>query len=228
MQARSPINQLDGPVLRPANGAPPRRLIVLLHGYGSDGHDLMGLAPHWAPLFPDAMFLAPNALEPCEIGFGYQWFGLEDRSPAKLIAGVQTAAPILNAWLDSKLSETGIAPSGLALVGFSQGTMVALHAGLRRPVAPGAVIGFSGALIAGERLPAEIKSKPPVLLIHGAADQVVPPGALSVAVKGLEAAGVKVASLLRSGLGHGIDPEGMREGALFLRNWLEPRPPAPG
>jgi phospholipase/carboxylesterase len=214
------IKQLDGPVLAPASGGPAKQIVVLLHGYGADGHDLMGLAPSWAPSLPDAVFYAPNAIEPCEVGFGYQWFGLEDRSAARLVAGVEAAAPIFDAWLDQRLAEHGLDEGRCALVGFSQGTMVALHVGLRRKKALAGILGFSGALIAGDRLPQEIVTRPKVLLVHGAADQVVPAGALSVAVKGLDAAGVQVAALLRPGLGHGIDPEGMARGLDFLKSAL--------
>jgi phospholipase/carboxylesterase len=216
------IAQLDGPILPPASGGAPKQLIVLLHGYGADGHDLMGLAPSWAPSLPDAIFYAPNALEPCEVGFGFQWFGLEDRSPARLIAGVEAAAPVLDAWLDARLAEHRLEDRACALVGFSQGAMVALHVGLRRKKAVAGILGYSGALIAAERLPHEIVSRPKVMLVHGTADQVVPSGALSVAVKGLDAAGVSVTALSRPGLGHGIDPEGMTRGLAFLQTVLLP------
>ncbi|GIL38786.1 alpha/beta hydrolase [Roseiterribacter gracilis] len=212
--------KLDGPSLLPAAGGKAKHIVVLLHGYGADGHDLLGLAPSWAPSLPDAVFYAPNAHERCEVGFGFQWFSLEDRSPARMVAGVEAAAPVFNAWLDARLAEHGLDESACALVGFSQGTMVALHVGLRRAKPLAGILGFSGALIAPEKLPAEIKSRPKVMLVHGTADQVVPAGALSAAVKGLDAAGISAQTLLRPGLGHGIDAEGMTRGLGFLKSVL--------
>jgi phospholipase/carboxylesterase len=218
------IAQLDGPILPPASGGAAKQMIVLLHGYGADGHDLMGLAPSWAPSLPDAIFYAPNAIEPCEVGFGFQWFSLEDRSAGRLVAGVEAVAPVFDAWLSARLAEHKLEEGACALVGFSQGTMVALHVGLRRKKPLAGILGYSGALIAGERLPAEIASRPKVMLVHGTADQVVPSGALSAAVKGLDAAGVNVVALSRPGLGHGIDSEGMTRGLGFLKAALPPAP----
>jgi phospholipase/carboxylesterase len=209
--------KLDGPTLAPASGGKPKQIVVLLHGYGADGHDLLGLAPSWAPSLPDAVFYAPNAVERCEVGFGFQWFSLEDRSAVRMVAGVEAAAPVFNAWLDARLAEHGLDESACALVGFSQGTMVALHVGLRRRKTLAGILGFSGALIAPEKLAAEIVTRPKVMLVHGTADQVVPVGALSAAVKGLDAAGLSAQTLLRPGLGHGIDPEGMTRGLGFLK-----------
>jgi phospholipase/carboxylesterase len=216
------IAQLDGPTLAPASGGKAKQIVVLLHGYGADGHDLMGLAPAWAQSLPDTVFYAPNAVERCEVGFGYQWFSLEDRSPARMVAGVEAAAPIFDAWLDARLADHGLDETACALVGFSQGTMLALHVGLRRTKTLAGILGFSGALIAAEKLPAELKSRPKVMLVHGTADQVVPVGALSVAVKGLDAVGISAATLLRPGLGHGIDQEGLTRGLGFLKTVLTP------
>jgi phospholipase/carboxylesterase len=216
------IAKLDGPVLAPASGGKPKQLVVLLHGYGADGHDLLGLAPSWAQTLPDAIFYAPNAIERCEVGFGYQWFSLEDRSASRMVAGVEAAAPAINAWLDERLAEHGLDDSACALVGFSQGTMMALHVGPRRKKTLAGILGYSGALIAPEKLASEIVTRPKVMLVHGTADQVVPAGALPAAVKGLDAVGINVAALSRPGLGHGIDPEGMVRGLGFLKTVLRP------
>lgn len=197
-------------------------MVVLLHGYGADGHDLLGLAPSWAPSLPDTVFYAPNAIERCEVGFGYQWFSLEDRSAARMQAGVEAAAPVLDRWLTARLAEHGLPDSACALVGFSQGTMMALHVGLRRKAALAGILGYSGALLAPEKLPAEIQARPKVMLVHGTADQVVPAGALPAAVKALDGAGISVTALSRPGLGHGIDPEGMNRGLAFLKAALQP------
>ncbi len=212
---------LSGPVHRPSSGAAPRRLLILLHGLGADGNDLIGLAPVWAPLLPDTEFVAPNAPFPCDMApYGFQWFSLQDRSPETILAGVRAAAPMLDAFIDDALAARGLAEKDLALVGFSQGTMMSLYVGLRRARAVAGIAGYSGALIGAESLAAEIRAKPRVLLVHGDADQVVPFPALARTAASLGAAGVPVETLVRPGLGHGIDEEGLRTGARFLREVL--------
>lgn len=212
------LPSLTGPQQPPASGGVPRQLVVLLHGVGADGSDLIGLAPYWAELLPEAEFLSPDAPFPCDMApFGRQWFSLQDRTPAAILAGVRATAPILDAFLDDALAARGLDDRCLALVGFSQGTMMSLYVGLRRATAPAGIIGYSGAMIGANDLPHEIRVRPPVLLVHGDADEVVPPQVLPMAVKALEAAGVPVDSLTRPGLGHGIDEVGLRDGGAFLR-----------
>jgi len=212
------LPRLTGPSYGPANGKTPRQLVVLLHGLGADGSDLIGLAPHWAALLPDAAFLSPDAPYPLDMGpFGRQWFSLQDRSPESMLAGARAAAPILDAFLDEALAARELAPGQLALIGFSQGAMMALHVGLRRAAAPAAIIAYSGALVGAPTLASEIRERPPVLLVHGDADEVVPVRALTQAAQALEAAGVAVERLLRPGLGHGIDEEGLSRGGAFLK-----------
>jgi phospholipase/carboxylesterase len=213
------LPSLSGPVRRPAAGGKPRRLVILLHGLGADGNDLIGLAPYWAPLLPDAEFVAPDAPFPCDMApFGRQWFSLQDRSPAAILAGVRAAAPMLDGFIDDSLAARGLSEAELALVGFSQGTMMSLYCGLRRAKPVAAIIGFSGALIGAESLAQEIRSRPPVLLVHGDADEVVPPQALPAAAAALAAVGVRVETLTCPGLGHGIDEAGLRRGGEFLRH----------
>ncbi len=208
---------LSGPRLPPRRPGPARQLVVLLHGVGADGNDLIGLAPGLAERLPHAAFVAPDGPEPCDMApFGRQWFSLRDRQPAALLAGVQRSLPVLNAFLDAELGDAGLGARQLALVGFSQGTMLALYAALRRAPALAAVLGYSGALLAAERLAAEVTSRPPVFLIHGAADEIVPVQALHAAIQGLQAAEVPVQWAIRAGLGHGIDPDGIAHGAAFL------------
>ena len=215
--------RLDGPSHPPHAGGKPKSLIVLLHGLGADGNDLIGLAPCWAPLLPHTEFLSPHAPYPCDMApYGRQWFSLQDRSPEMMVAGVRAAAPILDAFLDDAIAGRGLAPSQVSLVGFSQGTMMSLHVGLRREKALAGIIGFSGALRTGESLAAELRSKPPVLLVHGDADPVVPFQALGAAETALKALGVPVESLVRPGLGHSIDEAGLRAGGAFLRRVLAP------
>jgi phospholipase/carboxylesterase len=208
-------------VRKPVSGGKPRQLVVLLHGVGADGNDLIGLAPYWAPALPDAEFLSPDAPFPCDMApYGRQWFSLQDRSAAALLAGVRATAPILDAFLDDALASRGLDASKMALVGFSQGTMMSLYVGLRRAKALAGIVGYSGALIGAETLAQEIRSRPPVLLVHGDADQIVPPQAFPLAVEGLKAAGVTVEELICPGVGHSIDEAGLRRGGEFLRRVL--------
>jgi phospholipase/carboxylesterase len=208
---------LSGPRLPPRRPGPPRQLLVLLHGVGADGNDLIALAPALAQSLPHAAFIAPDGPEPCDMApFGRQWFSLRDRRPAALLAGVQACAPALEAFLDAELRSAGLGAHQLALVGFSQGTMLALYLALRRTPALAAVLGYSGALLGAERLPAEVAARPPVFLVHGDADEIVPVAALHGAVRGLQAAGVPVQWSVRRGLPHAIDPESLAHGAAFL------------
>jgi phospholipase/carboxylesterase len=203
--------------MSPRAAGPPRRLIVLLHGVGADGNDLIGLAPALAESLPDAAFVAPDAPEPCDMApFGRQWFSLRDRRPAALLPGVRAVAPLLDGFLVAELERYRLADHQLALVGFSQGAMTALFVAPRRRRAPAGVLGFSGALLGGERLAAEAQSRPPVYLVHGDADEVVPVEAIYAAVAGLQAAGIPVQWSIRTGLPHGIDPQSVAHAAAFL------------
>jgi phospholipase/carboxylesterase len=213
----SPLT-LSGPGLPPAAGGKPKQLVVLLHGYGADGRDLLGLAPSWRGSLPNAEFLAPNAPFPCEMSpYGYQWFGFEQRTGAEILAGTRAAAAILDPFLDEALAARGLSDADLALAGFSQGAMMSLHVALRRPRPVAAVVAFSGALIGPETLAAEIRSRPPVLLVHGDADPVVPFASMGMAEQALRAAGVKVTAERRPNLPHGIDERGMHLAEQFLK-----------
>ena len=211
---------LSGPSHLPAPGRPLRQLVVLLHGYGADGKDLLGLAPFFARLLPDAEFMAPNAPERCDMGFGYQWFPIANLDRATMAAGLRKAGPILDSFLDEALAARNLKPEQLALIGFSQGTMMALDRVLRRPDGVAAVAGFSG-MVAGEATP--IPAAPrhaPVLLVHGNADPVVPFERLTESETSLKHAGFPVETLSRPGLGHGIDAEGALAAARFLAKHL--------
>jgi phospholipase/carboxylesterase len=215
------LSRLTGPSRPPAGGGRPRRLVILLHGLGADGNDLIGLAPHWARLVPDAEFLSPNAPFPCDMApYGYQWFSSQDRSREAVLGGVRAAAPILDSFIDDVLAERGLSESDLALVGFSQGTMMSLFVGLRRDKPVAGIVGFSGRLLAPDLLAEELRSRPPVLLVHGTDDPLVPYSSLAEAEAALKTVDVPVETVTSLGIGHSIDNEGLRRGGLFLRNVL--------
>lgn len=199
-------------------------LVIFLHGYGADGEDLLGLADPLAPHLPDTVFMAPNAPERCSGNpFGFQWFPipwLDGSSEAEAAAGLQAASEDLNHFLDARLADEGLTPDRLALVGFSQGTMMSLHVALRRPEPIAGIVAFSGRLLAPERLEAEIASRPPVLLIHGDADPVVPFDDMAKAGNALVAAGVETYGHVMQGTGHGIAPDGLSVALGFLKDRL--------
>lgn len=203
----------------PAAG-PAKSLVVFLHGYGADGADLLGLADPLAPHLPHSVFVAPDAPERCAGNpFGFQWFPipwLDGSSEAAAAAGMARAAEDLGAFLDARLADEGLEDAALALVGFSQGTMMALQVAPRRRAPCAAVVGFSGRLIAPERLAGELAVRPPVLLVHGDADEVVPPAALPEAADALSRAGIDTWTHVSRGVGHGIAPDGLSAALGFL------------
>ena len=207
---------LDGPDYAPESGV-VKRLVILLHGLGADGEDLIGLAPALAEALPDTQFLAPNAPYPCDMApYGYQWFSLRDWSLASMENGVREVAPTLQQYIDEQRDRFALADAAVALVGFSQGTMTGLFCALRRPNPLAAIVGFSGALIGAQTLADEALSRPPICLIHGAMDPVVPYPAMGMAKAALEAAHVPVETHTRPFLAHGIDPEGIAIATKFL------------
>jgi len=211
------IPRLDGPRANPAAGGPARSIVIFLHGYGSNGADLIDLAPYWAAALPDTLFLAPDAPQPCDgVPYGRQWWPLTSLTPAARAAGVRLSAPALNAYIDAQLATHGLSDDRLALVGFSQGTMMALHVGPRRARPLAGIIGFSGMLADPAELAVEVVTRPPVLLIHGDRDEVLPVEALHQAESGLRDLDFDVASHVSPGLGHSIDEPGLRLGSRFL------------
>jgi phospholipase/carboxylesterase len=214
------LPQLSGPSRPPASGK-AKQLVILLHGWGADGPNLIDLADSFRPMLPDAHFVAPNAPYPCEANpYGYQWFSLMDRQPQHMLEGSRSAAEILNSFIDDQLKGLALDNSKLALVGFSQGTMLGLHVALRRTPQMACMVGFSGALIGADALAKEVVSRPPVCLIHGNADDVVPFTSLAHAEQALKAHGVPVETHARSFLGHSIDMEGIRTAGEFLGKYL--------
>jgi phospholipase/carboxylesterase len=197
--------------------AAPVQLVVLCHGLGADGHDLIDLAPTWGHALPDAAFVSVDAPFAHDSGFGRQWWSVADRSPPVVEAGVRRAAEFLNRFIDAELQRLGLPADGYALMGFSQGAMTALFTGLRRASAPRAILAFSGALIAPESLATELTNHAPVLLVHGEADDVVPAQRSRDAEAALRAANVLVEAVYVPRLGHGIDDTGLAMGALTLQ-----------
>ena len=208
---------LTGPFVPPANGGAPRRVMLLLHGWGADGNDLADLARQYSIRFPDMAFFVPNGPDPCKMNpAGREWFDIDDR-----IDGPEYAAPVIKTTIRALLSAVRLTESALVLAGFSQGGMMALHCGLRLDPAPAAIISFSGALLRYEDLSATPHTPyPPVQLVHGSADQVVSFALMVEAVQILHALGVVVDSVERPGLGHGIDPDGLTASITFLASHI--------
>lgn len=212
---------LDGPRWGPAAGGAPRKLVVLLHGVGADGFDLIDLAPGWGKAVPEALFIAPHGPQTCDLApYGRQWFSLQNRAPGPMEAGARAAAAVLTPWLAGELDGLGLKPADLVLMGFSQGAMTALFTGLRLSPGCAGILAYAGALPGVPSLAAEIASHPPVLLVHGEADEVVPASASRLAESTLQALGVAVEASYRPGLSHGLDEVGISLGALSLQRML--------
>ena len=223
------MTALDGPRLPPKSGV-ARQLVVFLHGYGADGNDLIEIGRQWQVWLPDAEFVAPHAPDRCtQSPSGRQWFPLSSRSQDERWSGVNSAAPTLDGFLDRELARLGLDDRRLVLVGFSQGTMMALHVGLRRPRAPGGILGYSGMLVGPEHLQAlgrPGRAAPPILLVHGDADNVIPVDALFEASDALNQAEIPVQWHLSLGVAHGIDQAGLRHGGQFVAQCFGIRTPA--
>ena len=210
---------LTGPRAAPRSGK-TKSLVILLHGYGADGNDLFGLSRPLAQHMPDTVFRSPNAPERCRVNpIGYQWFPiswLDGCSESEMEAGFHRSAELLDGYITEAMAEEGVGPAQTALVGFSQGTMMSLHVAPRRPEPVAALVGFSGRLHSGNNLKAEAISKPPVLLIHGDQDEMIPVAALAEACEGLVDAGFQVKTHVSNGIGHGIAPDGLGLALGFL------------
>ncbi len=215
------LQRLDGPRLLAQSGK-TRQLVIILHGYGADGADLISLGRQWHQLLPDAEFVAPNAPQFCQNPpMGYQWFPLKvtergvESTPQERWQGAVATAPTLDAFIDAELERTGLKPENLALVGFSQGAMMALHTGLRRPVAPASIVSFSGMLLGADQLDS-IVAKPPVFLAHGSLDDIVPFQAMELTKAALSSVRINVTSYVEEGMAHGIDGEATWLAGEFL------------
>jgi phospholipase/carboxylesterase len=209
---------------RAARSGRAKSLVVFVHGYGANGDDLLGLADPLAPHLPDTVFVAPDAPDPVTGNpVGYQWFPipwLDGSSPAAAAAGLAASAKDLDAFLDQQLAAEGLEPQAMALVGFSQGSMISLHVAPRREAPIACIVAFSGRLLEPQRLAAEARSKPPVLLLHGDLDNVVPFEDMALAGDALVKAGFETYGHVMEDTGHGIAPDGLSAALGFLKRHL--------
>jgi phospholipase/carboxylesterase len=218
------IVKLSGPLLPPRSGGLPRQVMVLLHGYGADGADLIGLGREWGDLWPDMLFVSPNAPDPCERSAGgYQWFPLSGAPIAGRVEGAASARPVLVSFLMDLWAQTGLTAADTILCGFSQGAMMALHVGTSLDQKLRAIVAFSGALIPAEGFLEGRFAKPPVALIHGEVDQVVDPDLSRESAQILADAGFEVLLHISPGIGHGIAADGLQFATDFLTLALAPK-----
>jgi len=215
---------IDGPRLAPRDGSTPKKLVIFLHGYGSNGQDLIGLGQHWARDLPHVQWVSPNAPDPVPgAPDGYQWFPISNLDPERIEAGAAAAWPLVDAFIDQELTRYGLTESDLVLCGFSQGTMLSLATGLRRERPVAGIMGFSGALPGGGRLKDEMRSRPPIMLVHGDQDDVLPLGFMFDALENLAAAGHGAQWHISQGLPHSIGEDGLDIGRQFIGNALSGR-----
>ncbi len=209
---------------RGAKQGQAKHLVIVLHGYGADGNDLLGLADPLGEHMPDTAFYAPDAPNKCSGNpFGFEWFPipwLDGSSEAQAEAGMAQSAVDLNGFIDQTMAAEGVTAAETVLLGFSQGTMMSLHIAPRRAEALAGVVGFSGRLLAPERLVAETVSRPPVLLVHGDQDPMVPVESLPAAADALAAADFEVYTHISKGTAHGIAPDGLGVALQFMREKL--------
>ena len=212
---------LDITSILPLSKNKPRQVIILCHGYGGDGKDISNLAINWQRFLPDAIFLCPDAPEVCTVNpQGYQWFDLTTDEEKIILEKSLVAEEKLNIFLDQVLDNFQLAPSNLALVGFSQGCMMAIQVGLKRKEGIKCLIGYSGKVINQKHLSDNIKSKPKIFLMHGANDTIVSPTHLLEAKEYLSKHGLKIKTKLFKNCDHKIPVEGSSLGLGFLRKNL--------
>ena len=195
----------------------PDSLIILLHGYGADKNDLIGLSPQLGHALPNTVFVSPDAISACEEGIGRQWFALQSMDMDNIHTGLNIASPHVDAFIDEQMERFNLSAERVALLGFSQGSMLSMHVAPRRVNQLAGVVGFSGMLAGSHTLGDEIKTKPPFVLIHGDMDQVVDAEFLNLASTALIENGCDVDTLLCPNLGHGIDNEGLITATAFLQ-----------
>ncbi|MGV3491636.1 MAG: alpha/beta hydrolase [Devosia sp.] len=207
--------KLSGPMLPPRSGGAPKQIVALLHGYGADGSDLIGLGSHWGQVLPDALFVAPNAPTPCAGNpFGFEWFPLAVDRAAGRVEGARNAAPVIVEFLADLWAQTGLTAADTFLTGFSQGAMMSLHVGTALPQPVAGIVAFSGAFIPADAFPQA--EKPPIALIHGELDQVLEADLSRQAATALAAAGYDTRLHISPGTAHGIAPDGLDFATAFL------------
>jgi phospholipase/carboxylesterase len=218
------MRSIDGPRLAPRAGGAPKKLVIFVHGYGANGQDLINIGAQWAAEMPEAQFIAPDAPDPVPgAPGGFQWFPISNLDPHRIEQGAREARPVLDKFIDQELARYRLTEKDLVLVGFSQGTMLSLETALRRERPVAGVLGYSGALPGGARLKEEMACKPPVFLIHGDQDQVLPIGFMFDALVNLAEAGHGAQWHVSRGVPHGIGPDGLELGARFVRGCLTGR-----
>ena len=215
---------LSGPVVEPLSGS-AKSVVILLHGYGANGDDLIGLASPLSKILPDTVFMSPNAPHRCAQNpfGGLQWFDVWEGDDYDRLSQIKLAAATINAFIDSELERLGLSDEKLALLGFSQGTMLSLHVGVRRKKSPAGILGYSGRLEAPEKLADEISVRPPIMLIHGEEDPLLSIDLMENAAGQLRKNGIEVETCARPRLAHGIDQEGVITGGDFLAKVLRMR-----
>ena len=215
------MSALEGPIVEPQTGEKPEQLIIFCHGYGADGNDLIGLSSYFQKILPNAIFMSPNAPQKCDLNpLGYQWFDFQSGDPALIWKGVLEAASVLNSFIDEQLEKYNLSDDNLALIGFSQGTMMSLHVGLRRARPMKAIVGFSGKLIGEELLKNDLVSRPPIYLIHGEQDPMVPHQETLNAAKVLEGYNIDIQKHISPNTQHSIAEDGLKLAIDFLSTKL--------
>lgn len=215
---------LSGPMLPPKSGGVPKQLMVLLHGYGADGQDLISLGWQWRELWPDMLFVAPNAPDVCaQNPAGFQWFPLKTDRIAGRVEGVSNARPVLVNFLIDIWAQTGISPAQTVLAGFSQGAMMSLHVGTSLDQQLAGIVAFSGAFVPADGFGSGRFARPPVALVHGDQDGVVDPELSREAARELLADGYDVTLHMSAGTGHGIAPDGLDFATSFLLASIAPK-----
>lgn len=222
------IQKISGPIVMPLGSVKPKKLVILLHGLGADGNDLIGMAPHLQQFFPDAVFVAPNAPYPCDMApMGYQWFSMQSMDNADITAGIRESAPILENYIEEMIEKYDMNATDTAILGFSQGCMMALYTVPRmKSYYLAGIAGYSGALFGSETLQQEMTNRPEILLVHGSADPVVPSESLKLSEQVLTTLGFNVETHMIEGLPHGINAEALMLGVEFFRSILDNVPPA--
>ena len=219
------MKKIDGPFLAPKSGGKAQQLVIFLHGYGSNGDDLLSIGEEWAEHLPDAAFVSPNAPDPCDMNpaFGYQWFAIRaiDRAAMERDKAIETVRPVLDGFIDEQLRKWDIPENRLIVAGFSQGAMMALYCMPRRKKPCAGIIGYSGMLIDAHGLKGEGIVRMPVLAIHGERDEVVPPGMLEGISDGFSSAKFDVETIMRPQLAHSIDQFGLIRGLEFCRECFD-------